>query len=141
MKVIDLALLDKVSSFATFHGRMSRSEVVNFYKTADYALLLRDENKLFVKAGCPTKIVESLFYGVPPITNLFGDLSEYLIDSKNSIIASEHSIEEFKTAIIKSIKLIDSHKELSDGAIKTAHSYFESSKYLNQMKEFIRNEQ
>ena len=134
----DSSLIKKVSSFITFCGRVPREEISRFYIDADYSLLLRDENKLFVKAGCPTKIIESLFYGVPPVTNLFGDLPDFLYDSENSIIANGHSISEFKEAIIKSINNYDLHEKLSKNALKTANSVFEVSNYTVPMKEFLK---
>ena len=132
--------LKDIPSFIKFHGRVSRDEVVKFYEAADYSVLLRDESKQFVKAGCPTKIVESLFYGVPPVTNSFGDLSDYLVDSRNSFISNGHSIEEFKDTIIKSINNHDLHEKMKKEALKTAYSCFETNNYIDSMKEFLKDE-
>ena len=100
-----------------FLGRIPNTDVIRHTMNSDWSIVIR-ENNLAVKAGFPTKIVESISCGTPVIANSFSNISEYL-DDTNSILIS--SLEETKKAIEKasSIRLapnrflFDYHKYLN----------------------------
>ncbi len=71
----------------TFWGRISNSHVVRMTKEADWAVVLRQKNKV-VQAGFPTKVVEALACGTPVIANRFSNIDEYL-DESNSILLDD----------------------------------------------------
>lgn len=75
-----------------FHGRVDHKKVIELVVNADWAVIIR-ENTRMVKAGFPTKLVESISCGTPVIVNSFSNICDYLDDS-NSLIASEASIED-----------------------------------------------
>lgn len=83
----------------TFHGRVSHDEALNFVKSADWSIVIRDNN-LVVKAGFPTKVPESISAGTPIIANRFSNISDYL-DESNSILIDE--ISELYDAITKAV--------------------------------------
>jgi glycosyltransferase involved in cell wall biosynthesis len=72
-------------------GRVSLEEVSFFYGKADFSILLR-ENKRYANAGFPTKLVESLTFGVPIITNNTSDIMEFIKDGINGVVLPENSV-------------------------------------------------
>lgn len=130
-------LYGKLKDFATCFGRKDYEFVRNIYAESDYSILLRDGNKTFVKAGCPTKIVESLFYGVCPVTNLTSDLGKYLEDGVNSIVVKDCSVESFEESLINSINNFDKINNLKKNARLTYEKHFKASNYKDKVKEFL----
>lgn len=82
-------LYKRISKFVNFYTNVKREQLINAIMHSDFSILLRNSDEEFAKAGFPTKISESLFYGVPPITNISSDLNDYLIDKYNSIIVED----------------------------------------------------
>lgn len=85
------------------------SELVGYYKKADYAFILRDDN-IVNNVANPTKLVEYLFYGIIPIV-LSPKIGDYL-----NLGYEYLSIDKFNTSIIKpsskSLKNITIAKDL-----------------------------
>lgn len=71
----------------SFWGRVSNTQVIKMTMEADWAIILRENNKV-VKAGFPTKVVESISCGTPVIVNKFSNIEDYL-DENNSIIIKD----------------------------------------------------
>jgi Glycosyltransferase len=112
----------KLQGHIVFHGRTKREELLNQVSSFDFSILLRDENERFAKAGFPTKITESLFLGIPPVTNLTSDLGLYLKDGENAIIARNSDSKAFSEALHRAIGLSDfSLSLLKANAKATAH--------------------
>jgi len=112
---------DQITSSVTFWGRIEHMQVVKLVKESDWAIILRDNNRV-VKAGFPTKLVESISCGTPVIVNNFSNVVDYL-DETNSILIE--SMDELDIAIERACQsticpertLFDYHeyiKELSD---------------------------
>lgn len=72
------------SAAVTFVGRLPHREAVSEVLSADWSIIIREDNHV-VKAGFPTKLVESISCGTPVITNSFSNIKEYL-DKNNSIL-------------------------------------------------------
>lgn len=75
-----------------FCGRISHQEAINTVKKADWSIVFRDNNKV-VKAGFPTKVVESIACGTPVIANRFSNIDNFLKDD-NSILCDPDKMEE-----------------------------------------------
>lgn len=73
-----------------FLGRISHKDVIREVKSADWSIIIRDNNKV-VKAGFPTKVVESIACGTPVIANRFSNIADYL-DKRNSILSETTDI-------------------------------------------------
>ncbi len=74
-----------------FLGRVDHARVIMLVKKANWSVIIRENNQV-VKAGFPTKLVESISCGTPVIANQFSNIEEYLDDS-NSILCDMDSIE------------------------------------------------
>lgn len=75
---------------AEFLGRIPHAEVIREVKSANWSIIIRDNNKV-VKAGFPTKVVESIGCGTPVIANPFSNIVEYL-DESNSMMCEPDGI-------------------------------------------------
>lgn len=69
-------LSDKVK----FGGRVGHKQAVMITKQADWSIIIR-KNNFVVRAGFPTKLVESISCGTPVIINQFSNVKDYLKNS------------------------------------------------------------
>lgn len=120
------------------HGRLSHEEAIEWVRKADYTLLLRDANLRYAKAGFPTKIVESLSCGTPPVCNMSSDLSMYLKDGENAFVSESHNPEDLKKALIKAIVCSPEQKrKMRNSARKTAEENFNYKCYIDIFRELL----
>ena len=116
------------------HGRVPHEEAVEWVSKANYTLLLRNSNLRYAKAGFPTKIVESLKYGTPPMCNLSSDLSDYLEDLKNALIIEDCTAESVKEAAEKAISIsVDEYARMRKNARETAIDKLDYHKYIKTL--------
>ena len=66
-----------ISDSIKFYGRVDHNEAIRIIRSSDWSIILR-ENNLVVKAGFPTKLVESISCGVPVLINHFSNIDNYL---------------------------------------------------------------
>ena len=76
-----------------FYGRVDHKKVIELVTNADWAVIIR-ENTRMVKAGFPTKLVESISCGTPVIVNPFSNICDYLDDSNSLIVREASTIED-----------------------------------------------
>lgn len=108
-----------------FKGRLPHEEAIQIVKQSDWSIIMR-ENFLFVQAGFPTKVVESISCGTPVLANKFSNIQDYLNES-NSI-------------------LFDGDKQLADAIdiacenrIRVDNTIFHYSKYLEEFMDLFNN--
>ena len=104
---VDEKAIVKLGDCLKIHGRVERSVAINYIRQSDYSLLIRDENLRYAKAGFPTKIVESLACGTPPLCNYSSDLELYLKDRQNSIIANGHTSKDVCEAVKSALCIVE----------------------------------
>ena len=75
-----------------FLGGVAHSEVISLVKQANWSVIIRENNQV-VKAGFPTKLVESISCGTPVIANRFSNIDDYL-NADNSILCDMDSLGE-----------------------------------------------
>lgn len=80
-----------VGTKTEFLGRVEHTKVIELVKQANWSVIIRENNRV-VKAGFPTKLVESISCGTPVIANRFSNIEDYL-DKSNSILCEMDSIE------------------------------------------------
>lgn len=118
-------------------GKLSQDQVKMLYSYIDYTILIRNEKSISSKAGFPTKISESLRFGIPPICNITSDLGDYL-NATNSIIVKDHSSD----SIVCSLKQIIDIKNndyvyLSTNALNTSREKLSCAVYLEDLKKIL----
>lgn len=106
-----------------FHGRIPNYQVIKMIKESDWAVVLRENNKV-VKAGFPTKITESITCGTPVIANRFSNIDEYL--DKNNGLLLENELDFVKTVT-----------SLHNIKIKPQRDIFDFRNYKSVFKEFM----
>ena len=133
-------LYENTKQFIKFYGLVGREQINNDIINYNFSILLRNNNEEFAKAGFPTKIAESLFYGVPVITNLSSDLELYLIDRFNSIIVEGYTEKDFCEAVKAAVDM--SHNELMQlkkNARETSIKSLTTSSFVNLFNDFLSN--
>jgi hypothetical protein len=118
-------------------GKLNQDQIKMLYSCIDYTILIRDERSISSKAGFPTKISESLRFGIPPICNITSDLGDFLNET-NSIIVGNHSSD----SIVVSLKQImdlrkDDYDCLSANALDTSKHKLSCDAYLNDFKKIL----
>ncbi len=135
---VDEKHIQKIGSSLIAHGRVPHSEAVDWVKKADFTLLLRDADLRYAKAGFPTKIVESLSCGTPPICNLSSDLGLYLKDGENAFIVKDHSSGAFCNALKKALAASPEERSaMRKNARKTAEERFDYKNYVVSLKKLL----
>ncbi len=124
-----------LDDFLFCHGVLSHDDALELVRTADYSLVIRPLIRS-VKAGFPTKFVESLAVGTPVIANITSDLDYYLKDGFNGFVCSDCSLESIENVINKTFKVVD-YAEMRANARETAEKYFDVSRYQSCFKEII----
>ncbi len=135
---ISADLLDSCSGFLELCGRVSRLEVLEKLREADFTLLPRDASLRYAKAGFPSKVVESLAHSTPILCNLSSDLELYLKDGENALIAEDHTPESLAKVIKRAIALTAEEKEwMFEKSYNTAKCFFDYRIYKESFSEFI----
>lgn len=119
-------------------GRIPREQVLQRMGTANFVVLSRNAELGYAKAGFPSKVVEALSNSTPILCNLSSDLSDYLVDGKNAIIASDHTPEAIAEAIHRALLLTYEQKqEMCENAEKSAQCLFNYSIYSDDLYQFV----
>lgn len=124
-----------------FIPRMPHSEVLKYLEKVDFTILIRPAEMRYAKAGFPTKVPESLSTGTPVICNFSSDLSSFLRDGFDSIIAVDDSTESVKNAFERVLSLSPEQRcEMYKNARKTAVEKFDYRLYIQPINLFIKTE-
>ncbi|MEA5108475.1 MAG: glycosyltransferase [Sphaerochaeta associata] len=114
-----------------FLGKMNNIEVIQEISNANFSILIRDSKRV-TNAGFPTKVSESLLFGIPVITNLTSDIADYITDGGNGIIIP-HDISLAKKKLTK----IFSNRNSNTNTYGKSECPFDYSLYLNKMETFL----
>lgn len=106
-----------------FLGRVDHMSVVALVKQANWSIIIRENNQV-VKAGFPTKLVESISCGTPVIVNRFSNVEDYLT-TDNSIICDMDSID-------------DAINQACEKQIVVDKDIFDYRQYIGQLQTFLK---
>lgn len=81
------------ANYVQFLGRMSHKDVIRYVSSADFSVLIRDNNRVNT-AGFPTKFVESISCNTAVIANSSSCIAKYLSDGENGFLIAETKLEE-----------------------------------------------
>lgn len=130
--------IDRCASFLEIKGKMPRPELLQLMESADFALLVRDAELRYAKAGFPSKVVEALANATPMLCNLSSDLDEYLVDGYNAILSRDHMPEALAEALRRALALTAEEKNMmSRNALETARSKLDYRLYVDELKSFV----
>jgi glycosyltransferase involved in cell wall biosynthesis len=102
-------------------------------------LLIARENKRSTNANFPSKIPESMCYGVIPIVSKVGDYSNYyLTDGKDSIMFNDCTADDCAKAISKAINLtFEERTKMSANSRKCAIEKFYYKNWADALCNYI----
>jgi len=86
-----------------FTGALPYTQIPQLLKDAEILALARPDNKQ-AKYGFPTKLGEYLMTGNPVVITNVGDVSLFLTDKKNALIAEPDNVESFSEKLIWAIE-------------------------------------
>nr|WP_281502147.1 glycosyltransferase [Alcanivorax sp. S6407] len=106
--------LGEAADFVSCKGRVPAEVVQNAYKTADFSVLFRDQER-YALAGFPTKASESWAAGVPLLTNAVGDIAEYCNSQTAFVVKRDADLTEHLMDFFENLapETLDSMKEAS----------------------------
>ena len=102
----------------TFWGRVEHQKALQIVKQSDWTIILRENSRL-VKAGFPTKLVESISCGTPVLTNRFSNVFDYLTE-ENSICVeniddiAKYMLQACEKKCVVDCKVFDYHNYLQE---------------------------
>ena len=108
----------------TFWGRVEHQKALEIVEESDWSIILRDNSRL-VKAGFPTKLVESISCGTPVIANRFSNVFDYLTE-ENSVCVE--SVDDLSNCLIQANK---KRCNIDNGQ-------FDYHAYLSEIRELVR---
>ncbi len=121
-------------------GRVSRSVVLEKYRDSDFSILIRDGAKRYAKAGFPSKIIESISMGIPPITNFTSDIDLYFENRRTCIEIADCTPAACKDSLLLALSMSSTEIEnLKKQAKNLAMTNFDISSYKNELKNIIQS--
>jgi glycosyltransferase involved in cell wall biosynthesis len=124
--------------YTYYVGRLTHSNLLSLYSMCDFSVLIKPDKMRLSEAGFPTKISESLSYGLPVVCNISSDLALYLTDEHDSFIMKSDSPEEF-CAAVKRILATDRKNivKMRKNAKKTCVDKLDSSIFNENFKKVL----
>lgn len=118
-------------------GRLSQEDSLALVASATWAPLARPD-KRFAHAGFPTKLVEAMAVGTPPIANLTSDLGRYLKPGWNSLVLADAGVESAVKALETARLLsVDDVSSMSRRARETAEAHFDYRRHSRRLGEWL----
>lgn len=102
---VPINLLNKIKNSILFVGRQPYSSMKDIYSICDFTVLLKKSNMRHAKADFPSKVSQSLSFGVPVIANSSSDLSDFLIDGYNGLVFDGFDYTKLTESFKKALKL------------------------------------
>lgn len=130
--------LKNIDKIIVIHQWMQYTELVKLYQSMDYLVLLRYKNSI-TEANFPSKIPETLSYGIVPICTDVGDYTKYyLTDGLDSFIIQDSDSKKLVNLLneilnISEQKYIDMHK----AARQTSIDKFYFSNWSRKINDFL----
>lgn len=135
----NIVMFERLRPSLRFFGRKPMSFVRTMMETADFNILLRNNDYRNVKAGFSTKVVEGVSYSTPFIMNLTSDLGKYFKDGVDCIEVKEFSPESLKDAIQRALSLTEEERyNISLASKNTAVKCFNIDSYKERLLDIIK---
>ena len=119
-----------------FLGRLPHTETLSVLLQSDFQVFFRERSRANM-AGFPTKLVESITCRVPVVTNDVSNVSDYVIDGYNGIIASDFSNESVIN-VFKRISIM-SRQEINQMKANCQCDTFDYHSFIDVFKKFLNN--
>ena len=129
---------NRLEKIVIIHKWMKYDELEKLYKEMHYLLLARDICQMNL-ANFPSKVPETMAYGIVPIASRVGDYTElYLRDGENSFIIEGSKVEQVTEAVHKAISIsYDEYKNMSKEARGCVYKCFDYRTFSVQLKDVL----
>lgn len=121
--------IDFLENSIKFHGHKENKEIITALKKSDFTILIRDIKRDSL-AGFPTKVSESLSFGIPVITNETSDLKKYIKNYENGYLLQENKILE---GVITILNNKNNFKKIKENKF-----YYKNEIYINEFKKIFK---
>ena len=120
------------------HGWMKYSELIDLYRKMDFLALPRFKNGV-TEANFPSKIPESLSFGIIPVCSKVGDYTKiYLKDGYNSFLFETGNVNECIASIRKTLNMTEEeYLQMRENARRTAENEFGYKKWSERISQFL----
>ena len=110
--------------------------VPSYYQIADFMILLRKPNRK-TTAGFPTKFMEAFASGIPVLSNLTSDISNFLIDGITGFIIKNTNSESLQDVLHRIAGLKQQEIQQLKKRVLDYRRRFEYHYYATNAKRFI----
>lgn len=131
------AQLATLGTQLAFLGRISHVESLSLLRSADFSVFFRRPNKVS-NTGFSTKFVEAATLGIPIITNATSDISLYLRDGDNGIMARSISAKDVADALRRAVTLSPDQRNAMVATCR-AQNPFDMRAWQSEARIFLEN--
>ena len=121
-----------------YFGRLSRKQTLDLVSRSTFTVLQRPPDRRFAQAGFPSKVAESLLLGVPVITNLTGDIQEYLTDRQNAIVLGSEDYDALRDGIARAAQWVAQGTIDRAAIAREAADQFSPGAAMTRLTDFLR---
>ena len=131
---------EKLKSSMIIHKWMKYEQLIDLYQEMHFLVLAREISQMTL-ANFPSKVPETMCFGIVPIVSEVGDYTKfYLQDGVNSFFIHGSEIEECKAAIRRALQLTQGEfLAVSKEALYCAKNRFDYRKWTNTVREMLEN--
>lgn len=138
--ILDKGQFDKLKNSLIIHKWMKYEELIGLYQEMHFLLLARGVSQMTL-ANFPSKVPETMCFGIVPIVSEVGDYTKYYLkDGVNSIFIHGCEKEVCKAAIRKALELTqEEYLVTSKEARFCAENRFDYRKWTGTVREMLEN--
>lgn len=136
--VLNTAEWDRLTNNLMIHKWMKYDELEKLYAEMHYLLLARDICQMNL-ANFPSKVPETMAYGIVPIASRVGDYTDlYLRDGENSFVIEGAKVQQVTDAIRRAISIpYFEYQKISEAARKCVSECFDYRAFSKQLKDTL----
>lgn len=129
---------ERLDRMLVIHKWLEYDELIELYKKMNFLLLARDENQMTL-ANFPSKVPETMTYGIIPVVSEVGDYTRiYLKDNENSLVFKGSSVAVCIEAIVRATSLDNEEvRRLEKAARETAVNKFDYHNWLESLSKLF----
>lgn len=126
---------DKVRTALIFHSWMQYDALIDLYRKCHYLLLARETNQMTL-ANFPSKVPETMTYGIVPVCSEVGEYTQYYLqDNVNSLVFNGCSKGDCVAAVRRALNIpFEQYQILSSNARKCVEERFDYHNWVETIQ-------
>lgn len=139
-KILTEERYENLKNSLIIHNWMKYEELIELYQQMNFLVLARDTSQMTL-ANFPSKVPETMAFGIVPIVSEVGDYTKYYLkDGVDSIFIHGCSTEVCRNAVQQALKLSESeYIRLSINAINCVKTRFDYRVWTETIREMLLN--